>query len=89
MKVLEIPIFFPLKLPDPGSFFIPCVVGKVEIERALCDLGASVTLMLYSLFHMLHLGPLQPAPLSLQLPDGSETQPLGKLEDVLVKIGDN
>jgi len=42
-EIVEIPTTFPPKLPDPGSFSIPCIVGKVEIERALCDLGASVT----------------------------------------------
>jgi len=57
---LEIPTFFPPKLPDPGSLSIPYVVGKVKIERALCDLSASISLMSYSLFHKLHLGPLQP-----------------------------
>jgi len=45
-------------------------------------------LMPYSLFHKLHLGPLQSAPFSLQLVYGSETHPLGKLEDVSVKLGD-
>jgi len=40
------------------------------------------------LFHRLYLGSLQPVPFSLQLADGSEMQPLGKLEDVPVKIGD-
>jgi len=61
-------------------------VGKVEIERTLCDLGASVSLMPYSLFHKFHLGTLQPAPFSLQLADGSETQPIGKLEDMSINI---
>jgi len=84
----EIPKVFPRKLPDLGSFSIPCVVRKVKINRALCDLGASVSLMPYSIFHKLHLGPLQPAPFSLQLADGFETRPLGALEDVPVKIGD-
>jgi len=42
---LEIPTLFPPKLPDPGSFSIPRVVGKVEIERALCNLGANVSLI--------------------------------------------
>ncbi|XP_020263244.1 uncharacterized protein LOC109839226 [Asparagus officinalis] len=32
----------PPKLKDPGSFSIPCVIGNVSINRALCDLGASV-----------------------------------------------
>jgi len=44
--------------------------------------------MLYSLFHRFHLGTLQPASFSLQLANGFEMQPLGKLEDVPVKIGD-
>ena len=35
----------PLKLSDPGSFSIPCSVGDVTISKALCDLGASVSLM--------------------------------------------
>ena len=56
-NTVEISTIFPPKLPDPGSFSIPCIVGKVEFERALCDLGASVGIMPYSLFHKLHLGP--------------------------------
>jgi len=70
---LEIPTFFPPKLPNPDSFSIPCVIGKVKIERALCDLGLSVSLIPYSLFHRLHLGLLRPTPFSLQLADSSKT----------------
>jgi len=70
-NTFEIPVIFPPKLPNPGSFSIPCIVGKVEIERHLCDLGASVSIMPYSLFHKLQLGPLLAAPFSLQLSDGS------------------
>ena len=44
--------------------------------------------MPYSLFHKLHLGPLLVAPFSLQLADGSETQPIGRLDNVPVNIGD-
>jgi len=54
----EIPIVFPPKLPDPGRFSIPSVIGKMKIERALCDLCASVSLMAYSMVHKLHLRPL-------------------------------
>jgi len=79
---------FPPKLPNPGSFSIPCIIGKVEIDSGLCDLGASVSIMPYSLFHKLYLGPLLAAPFSLQLADGSVTQPIGKLDNVLVNIGD-
>jgi len=68
----EIPIVFPCKLPDLGSFSIPCVMGKIEIKKALCDLGVSVSLMPYSMFNKFHLGSLWPTPFSLQLADGSK-----------------
>ena len=55
---VEFPIIFPPKLPNPGSFSIPYIVGKVEVERALCDPGVSVSIIPYSLFHKLYLGPL-------------------------------
>jgi len=85
---VEIPTIFLPKLPDQGSFSIPCIVGKVEIKRGPCDLRASVSITPYSLFHKLHHGPLLTALFSLQLADGSVTQPIGKLEDMPVNIGD-
>ncbi|XP_052110241.1 uncharacterized protein LOC127741554 [Arachis duranensis] len=33
------------KMSDPGSFVIPCTIGDVTIQRALCDLRASINLM--------------------------------------------
>ncbi|XP_026428253.1 uncharacterized protein LOC113324137 [Papaver somniferum] len=32
----------PPKLKDPGSFTIPCTIGKTRFTRALLDLGASI-----------------------------------------------
>lgn len=29
----------PSKLKDPGSFTIPCTIGKMTFEKCLCDLG--------------------------------------------------
>ena len=83
---IEIPLIFLPKLSDLCSFSIPCIVGKVEIERAFYDLGPSVSIMPYSLFHKLHLGPLQAAPFSLQLADGSDMQSIGTLDNVPVNI---
>jgi len=62
---IQIPTIFSHKLPDLGSFSIPWVVVRVEIERGPCDLGASVSIMSYSLFHKLHRGPLLATPFSL------------------------
>ena len=40
------------------------------------------------MFYKFHLGPSLAAPFSLQLVDGSETAPIGRLDDVPVNIGD-
>ncbi|XP_074277757.1 uncharacterized protein LOC141601381 [Silene latifolia] len=77
----------PSKLEDPGSFSIPCSIQGVKIKRALCDLGASVSLMPLSLFKKLHLEDLKPSKISLQLADRSVKYPLGIIEDVPLKVG--
>ncbi|XP_065618979.1 uncharacterized protein LOC136063037 [Quercus suber] len=46
----------PPKLKDPGSFTIPCTIGKSYFDRALCDVGASINLMPLSVFRKLGLG---------------------------------
>ncbi|XP_045791784.1 uncharacterized protein LOC123886512 [Trifolium pratense] len=75
------------KLEDPGNFSIPCVVGRYVIDKALCDLGASVSLMPLSICKRLGLGELKPTKMSLQLADRSIKYPLGILENVPVRIG--
>ncbi|GJY14082.1 hypothetical protein Tco_0383391 [Tanacetum coccineum] len=50
----------PLKEKDPGSFTIPCTIGKFGIDKALADLGASISLMPYSMYSRLVLGELKP-----------------------------
>ena len=58
------------KLGDPGNFNIPVTIGGVSIDRALCDLGAGVSLMPYSLYKRLgNLGKLAPHENKLQLAD--------------------
>ncbi|GJR31772.1 DNA-directed DNA polymerase [Tanacetum coccineum] len=39
----------PLKEKDPRSFTIPCAIGDLHIDNALADLGASISLMPYSM----------------------------------------
>ncbi|XP_063936277.1 uncharacterized protein LOC135147287 [Daucus carota subsp. sativus] len=76
----------PPKLKDPGSFSLPCTIGQVGVKRALCDLGASVSLMPYSIYKRLGLGELKKTRISLQLADRTIKYPLGVLEDVLVNV---
>ncbi|XP_019172840.1 PREDICTED: uncharacterized protein LOC109168278 [Ipomoea nil] len=65
----------PPKLRDPGSFSIPCVIGGSLVQKALCDLGASVSLMPYSLCQKLQLGEPKPTSITLQLADRSVKYP--------------
>ncbi|KAL0309863.1 UNVERIFIED_CONTAM: Retrovirus-related Pol polyprotein from transposon opus [Sesamum radiatum] len=77
----------PPKLKDPGSFSIPCTIGDMNFEKALCDLGASINLMPYSIFAKLGMHELTPTIVTLQLADRSIKYPRGIIEDVLVKVG--
>src|SRR4051812_1824669 len=76
----------PPKLKDPGSFSIPCTIGNTQFNNALCDLGASVNLMPFSLFEKLGVGDVKPTTTSLQLADRSIVYPRGVIEDVLIKV---
>ena len=77
----------PEKMKDPGSFTIPCSIGKYEFKKALCDSGASINLMHLSVVQRLSLGELTPTTITLQMADRSMAQPEGIMEDVLVKVG--
>ena len=57
----------PPKLKDPRSFHIPCTIGTCNFDNALCDLGASVNLMPFSVFKKLGLAEDKPTTVSLQL----------------------
>ncbi|XP_062112727.1 uncharacterized protein LOC133823889 [Humulus lupulus] len=76
----------PQKLRDPGSFTIPCTIGPFKCKHALCDLGASINLMLLSVFFWLGLGEARPTIVTLQLADRSMKHLRGIIEDMLVKV---
>ena len=77
----------PAKMKDPGSFTIPCSIGKYEFKKDLCDSGASINLMPLSVVQRLSLGELTPTAITWQMDDRSMAQPEGVLKDVLVKVG--
>ncbi|XP_021747255.1 uncharacterized protein LOC110713107 [Chenopodium quinoa] len=77
----------PPKLKDPGNFSVPCVINKMQINNALCDLGASVSLIPYLFYQRLDLRELLPSNITLQLADRSNKFPKGKVEDVPLRVG--
>ena len=76
----------PVKMQDPRSFTIPCIIGKVEFKRALCDSRASINLMPLSVVKRLSLGELTPTNMTLQMADRTMAQLEGVLKDVLIKV---
>ncbi|XP_047178332.1 uncharacterized protein LOC124845304, partial [Vigna umbellata] len=79
--ILEKP--FPPKVKDPGSYAIPCVIGKVNIRKALIDLGSSINLMLLSLLERIGDLEVKPTKVTLLMADGSSKKPYGIAEDVV------
>ncbi|XP_073154225.1 uncharacterized protein [Henckelia pumila] len=76
----------PPKQKYQGSFSIPCVINDVQFHKDLCDLGASINLMPFSVFRKLSLGESKSTRMSLQLTDRSIKYPRGIIDDVLVKV---
>nr|XP_016483975.1 PREDICTED: uncharacterized protein LOC107804571 [Nicotiana tabacum] len=76
----------PQKLGDPDSFTIPCTLGGVYFEKALCDSGASINLMPFSIFRKLDLGKMKDIGVSLQFADQSTKKPKGIIKNVLVIV---
>jgi hypothetical protein len=74
------------KQKDLGCPTIPCSLGSFKFEMALCDLGASVSIMPRDVFEKLRLL-LEPTGMCLELGDNSIRYPLGIAEDVPVKVG--
>ena len=79
----------PKKLGDPGIPTIPCSIKNNYVKTALCDLGAGVSVMPFSLYKRLDLDKLIPTDISLQMADKSTTVPIGICEDVPVQVAHN
>ncbi|XP_057734422.1 uncharacterized protein LOC130949816 [Arachis stenosperma] len=59
----------PQKLKDRGSFQIPCIIGDITIEKALCDLGASINLISLTMMRRMKIEEAKPTRMALQLAD--------------------
>ncbi|KAK1617866.1 hypothetical protein QYE76_023383 [Lolium multiflorum] len=79
----------PKKLGDPGIPTIPCSIKNNYVRTALCDLGAGVSVMPFSLYKRLDLDKLIPTDISLQMADKSTAVPVGVCEDVPVQVTQN
>ena len=78
----------PVKYKDPSCPTIACTIGQAEISHALLDLGASINLLPFSVYQQLGLGILSPTRVTIQLADRSVKAPKGKINDVLIRVGE-
>ncbi|XP_016164878.1 uncharacterized protein LOC107607431 [Arachis ipaensis] len=76
----------PLKRPDLGSFMIPCTIGTITFEKALCDLGSSINLLPLSVMRRLGILEVQATNISLEMADRSLKKAYSMVKDVLVKV---
>ncbi|GKD29945.1 hypothetical protein Tco_1240723, partial [Tanacetum coccineum] len=77
----------PRKEKDPRSFTLPCFINNVCFDKALVDLGASVSVMPLSTNLNLGLGELAHTKLTVELADKTVKYPKGIVENILVGIG--
>nr|XP_009775480.1 PREDICTED: uncharacterized protein LOC104225399 [Nicotiana sylvestris] len=67
-------------LSYPGTFTIPRTIGSYSLAKALCDLGASINLIL-------GIGRSRPTLMLLQLANCTVRMPIGILDDVHIQVG--
>ncbi|XP_057747069.1 uncharacterized protein LOC130966299 [Arachis stenosperma] len=75
-------------MKDPESFQIPCIRRDINIEKALCDLGASINLMSLPMMRRMKIKEAKPTRMVLQLADKTFKFSHGVVEDLLVKVGE-
>jgi len=85
---LKLDVSIPRKLEDGWD---PMV--KVQLNNfscfALCDVGASASVLPKRMYDMLDLKPFDPCSFGVRLVDSSVKKPLGKIDDVLIIVNDN
>ncbi|XP_074300794.1 uncharacterized protein LOC141632114 [Silene latifolia] len=74
----------PIKLDDPGNFSITCTVGNQKVDNALCDLGASVSIIPLVIMKRLELKSLARTSITIKLVNGMIKSPIGVLRDMVV-----
>ena len=78
----------PRKLEDSWEPMVRMQIDEFDCN-ALCDLGASISVMPRKIYDMLDLPPLERCYLDVHLVDAAAKKPLGRVNDVLIKVNNN
>ncbi|GJW38617.1 serine--tRNA ligase-like protein [Tanacetum coccineum] len=76
----------PPKDEDPGSFILPCSIGRLDFNNALADLGASISIMPFSMYKRLGTGKLEPINMVIEMANNTKSIPKGIVKNLLIKI---
>ncbi|GKC08822.1 hypothetical protein Tco_1000432 [Tanacetum coccineum] len=75
----------PPKEKDPRSFILPCLIGRLDFNNALADLGASISIMPFSLYKRVGIGKLKTIQMNIELADNSKCIPKEIVRNLLIK----
>jgi hypothetical protein len=81
-------VSIPRKLEDGWEPIIKMKVNAFDCN-ALCDLGASISVMPRKIYDMLGLPPLEICYLDVPLADIAKKKPLGRINDVIIMVNNN
>jgi hypothetical protein len=81
-------VSIPKKLEDGWEPIIDMNVNDFDCN-ALCDLGASISIMHRKIYDMLDLPPLENCYFDVPLADVAKKKPLGKINDVFIMVNNN
>lgn len=76
----------PSKLKDSWHFTLLCMIGTTYFGKVLCDLGANINLLSFSMFQELKFGEFKPTSTILHIMDDSMKHPRGVVENVLINF---
>ncbi|KAK1696756.1 hypothetical protein QYE76_013453 [Lolium multiflorum] len=85
---LKLEASIPRKLEDGWEPIIKMKVNDFDCN-ALCDLGASISVMPKKIYDMLDLPPLKNCYLDVNLADNSIKKPLGRIDNVHITVNNN
>src|SRR3954466_8822946 len=85
---LRIEASIPRKLDDGWDPMIKIKLNNFS-SYALCDLGASTSIMPKTMYDMFELKPFDSCSFGVRLVDPSVKKPLGKIGNVLIIVNDN
>nr|GEV70009.1 hypothetical protein [Tanacetum cinerariifolium] len=71
---------------DLESFILPCFIGRLDFNNALADLGASVSIIPFSMFKRLGIGKLEPIDMLIEMTDDTKCISKGIVKNLLIKI---